>query len=535
MGTGRGWNRVTMSGLAIAAPLWLAWLSVSGCASLQEELGARPGASTVVSPPATASMPMTQARPTGGQPVPLSPPPMAPAGSAGGMGESPSGSGVISAPRPAGTPPYSAPPPAQSAPPPVATPYPVAPAVQERPSSSSHTDPARGYGVPAATVPATDPGLLPIPAYQPAALSGGYASPAAGPSWPDDGSNQLYRMNPAAAGGAQPAMGGGPSWPNDGSNQLNRVGGNAGAPAHGPTPTGGGASWPNDGSNQLGRMAPTAPVQAAMQAAAPHLPVSVVGQVPPAAVQAAAPAHGPAESHGGGSGAGAEHGSAAIHWSYDGAAGPQFWGELQPDYKLCKQGRNQSPVDIPAGLNVESFQILFQYRPIPLAVLNNGHTLQIANPTDARLMVGGEEFQLAQLHFHAPSEHTVQGRSFPLEMHLVHKNSAGMLAVVGVLFEEGPENPILERIWQVAPRGAGQTQDVPGVAIDLDSMLSLDKGFVRYSGSLTTPPCTEGVRWFVLNQPNYLSPQQARAFEAINGKNARPVQYLMGRKVVRNQ
>lgn len=236
-----------------------------------------------------------------------------------------------------------------------------------------------------------------------------------------------------------------------------------------------------------------------------------------------------AGGHGGSSGA-----AAHAHWSYEGATGPNQWATLDDDYRLCRTGRNQSPIDIPASLLVQPSSLSVMYQPIPLQVLNNGHTIQVNNTADASIMLDGERYNLLQLHFHTPSEHTLAGRSFPLELHFVHKNAAGQLAVVGLFFEEGMENPILARIWETVPP-ENQTRSAPGVALDMASLISLDRGFVRYAGSLTTPPCSEGVKWIVLNTPHVASRQQVEAFARVFPMNARPVQFLLGRKVTRNQ
>lgn len=267
--------------------------------------------------------------------------------------------------------------------------------------------------------------------------------------------------------------------------------------------------------------------------------VETVVSAPMAYTPAPAGGHG-GDGHGGGHGApmagaapSAAHASHA-HWSYEGASGPQQWGSLDDDYRLCKLGRNQSPIDIPASLLVQPSSLTVQYPPIPLTVVNNGHTIQVNNSVDASILLDGERFNLLQFHFHTPSEHTLAGRSFPLELHFVHKNAAGQLAVVGLFFEEGMENPILGKIWETVPP-ENQTRTAAGVALDMASMISLDRGFVRYAGSLTTPPCSEGVRWIVLNTPHVASRQQVEAFMRVFPMNARPVQFLLGRKITRNQ
>jgi carbonic anhydrase len=229
---------------------------------------------------------------------------------------------------------------------------------------------------------------------------------------------------------------------------------------------------------------------------------------------------------------------AAPHWSYTGAEGPSAWGDLAPAYALCKTGTKQSPIDIPRVADKGQLPaITFEYQPVPLQIRNNGHTVQVDNTTASKIVVGPaatDRYDLVQFHFHSPAEHTVAGEAFDLEMHLVHKNAAGDLAVVGVLFKKGKESPGLAPIFLNAPIGvSADAQAVSGVTVDLTRIVPMGAGYHRYSGSLTAPPCTEGVTWFVVAPIQEASDAQiARLREILHGATNRPVQPLGGRQVL---
>ena len=223
------------------------------------------------------------------------------------------------------------------------------------------------------------------------------------------------------------------------------------------------------------------------------------------------------------------HGSA--HWGYTGAGGPAHWGDLKDEYILCKIGQNQSPIDIGPVVEARLEPITFDYGAEPLEVINNGHTIQV-NRGGGTIMVDGQSFRLLQFHFHGPSEHTVGGKHHPLEMHLVHRSADGHLAVVGVFLKEGAENPALAAVWEHMPERAGGKARAETVRLDVDALLPKDRSYFRYSGSLTTPPCSEGVRWLVLRQPVEVSAEQIRRFREVMEANNRPVQPLHARKIL---
>ena len=219
-------------------------------------------------------------------------------------------------------------------------------------------------------------------------------------------------------------------------------------------------------------------------------------------------------------------------WSYEGATGPQAWGDLSDDYALCKVGKMQSPIDLAQSNARGTISALTDYRPGPLTVLNNGHTVQVNFAAGSTLTSGVMQFNLLQVHFHTPSEEAVNGKRYPMVAHFVHADSAGRLAVLGILFEEGAENPELAKIIAAAPKSRADAKTVAGVTLDPNGLLPGDLEVYRFMGSLTTPPCSEGVNWHVAHTPVTASPAQLAALKAIMGDNARPVQPLNGRLVV---
>ena len=219
------------------------------------------------------------------------------------------------------------------------------------------------------------------------------------------------------------------------------------------------------------------------------------------------------------------------HWSYSGETGPDNWAKLSPDFAACGNGVNQSPIDISKTIPAELEALQFNYTSKSTMIVNNGHTVQINVGPDSWLRAGGENFQLVQFHVHSPSEHQINGELFPLEGHFVHQNASGALAVVGVLFRPGEWNTDLARIGSAAPEAINQPE-----AIELDiAALELyrnHESYYRYNGSLTTPPCTEGVQWYVLKRPGHIAPEQAARFVALIGEDARGPQPINARIVL---
>ena len=221
-----------------------------------------------------------------------------------------------------------------------------------------------------------------------------------------------------------------------------------------------------------------------------------------------------------------------VHWSYSGESGPEHWGDLSPDFATCAKGAEQSPVDIPADAALNAADISFNYQPSALTIVNNGHTIQVNYDKGSSITLNGVRYDLVQFHFHAHSEHALAGQFEPLELHLVHKNAKGGLAVVGVLLKAGADNPGYAAVLNNLPAAEGEPQAVSGASVDANQLLPTTRTYWRYNGSLTTPPCTEGVQWLVMNTPVDLSDAQIAAYTAIYNANARPLQPFNARTFV---
>lgn len=211
-------------------------------------------------------------------------------------------------------------------------------------------------------------------------------------------------------------------------------------------------------------------------------------------------------------------------WSYEGTKGPAAWGTLSTDYTACDAGQQQSPIDLSVAVTANVAPPMLDWQPFqPVSVAHDGHALAIAVPEGSGgMQMGQTRFELINLHFHTPSEHTVDGMPYPLEAHFVHRAADGRLAVLGVFFAEGDAHPILEQLWQVAPPQKGQAE--PQMMLDVARLLPNGTSAFHYAGSLTTPPCSEIVSWTVLATPSTASARQLAAYAAVFGNNARPVQ-----------
>lgn len=210
------------------------------------------------------------------------------------------------------------------------------------------------------------------------------------------------------------------------------------------------------------------------------------------------------------------------HWSYSGDEGPEFWGLLSEDYALCSKGKTQSPVNFPEQIQPTPLSHLeFKYTSSLGTLSNNGHTIVVALDEDSEVVVDKETYRLVQFHFHAQSEHQVNGQHYPLELHLVHTSSSGGLAVVGVFFEEGASNESLSEVFQAMEKASAPLQLES--ELNLAALLPDSTTGWSYPGSLTTPPCTEGVHWNVLTTPLTASAAQIQAFSAIHDGSNRPV------------
>lgn len=218
------------------------------------------------------------------------------------------------------------------------------------------------------------------------------------------------------------------------------------------------------------------------------------------------------------------------HWEYQGQAGPEKWGDLAEEFATCKTGKSQSPIDLTGAIDADLPKLSFDYKAVSLKVLNNGHTIQVDQKGAGKAKVDGKDYDLLQFHFHDPSEHAVAGKDYPMELHLVHKSAEGHLAVVGVMIKEGKENAALKTAWENMPEKGGEEKAVNGAKINPADMLPKgSRDFYRYYGSLTTPPCSEGVLWTVLKDPIEMSAAQIDKFKTLVHENARPVQPLNDR------
>ncbi|RAU23099.1 carbonate dehydratase [Paramagnetospirillum kuznetsovii] len=219
------------------------------------------------------------------------------------------------------------------------------------------------------------------------------------------------------------------------------------------------------------------------------------------------------------------------HWAYEGHGGPKEWGSLAPEYAACSMGKEQSPIDLTKPVAAIMGDPVPSWRPMPLKVQNNGHTIQVDCAGGGNLALDGKSYDLLQFHFHTPSEHTVDGAAFDMECHFVHKAADGGLAVLGVMIAKGAANPALEAIWQVMPTKGGESVNAPGM-LDASMLLPKETLSFRYAGSLTTPPCSEVVQWVVFRQAITASADQIARFAKLFPMNARPVMPLNRRKLL---
>jgi carbonic anhydrase len=241
------------------------------------------------------------------------------------------------------------------------------------------------------------------------------------------------------------------------------------------------------------------------------------------------PAQATKESHGStSSGSRKTHGA----WGYKGSKGPAFWGNLNSEYRLCKSGKTQSPIDFKKTFRAGRSKIELDYHVSELVIENNGHTVKISYPPGSYLRVGDSRYKLLQFHYHAPSEHTENGRFHEMEIHFVHQDERGALAVIGVFVDEGMENLALREIWDHLPRDSRPKRTISKEIINARDLVPEDAGFYRYMGSLTTPPCSEGVNWFVMKRPIYASREQLDKFRSIMNGNNRPTQPVNQRLIM---
>lgn len=255
-----------------------------------------------------------------------------------------------------------------------------------------------------------------------------------------------------------------------------------------------------------------AALRALVGAAAAACPVCTALAADPPRAGAAAPGAGQAQA-------------AHPHWSYSGEGAPERWGHLQSDFRVCDLGMEQSPVDLRGTTPAQLGGVEPEFRPMPLKIVHNGHTIQVNCPPGSFSTIDGQRYELVQFHFHHPSEHLLEGRRFEIELHFVHRHASGELAVLGVFMKPGARHAGLQAVWDHLPEREGPERSV-GVTIDPASLLPANRTYFRYFGSLTTPPCSEGVKWTVFQEPIEVSADQVQRFARLFPVNARPVQSL---------
>ena len=284
-------------------------------------------------------------------------------------------------------------------------------------------------------------------------------------------------------------------------------------------------------AEKLGATKPTdAPepnvVRVMTQAAA--LATSARAPRPKAAAGHAAPAAPMAEQLAAEHRAGGE--AAHVHWDYAGSGSPDTWGQMRPEFSRCSSGTRQSPIDIRDGIKVNLEPVQFDYKPSAFRVLDNGHTVQVNVGPGNSIDVGGRRYDLVQFHFHRPSEERINGRQFDMVAHLVHKDIDNRLAVVAVLLDRGSAHPLVQNVWNNLPLEKGD-EVAARTTIDLNALLPTERSYFTYMGSLTTPPCSEGVLWMVMKAPMPISNEQIGIFARLYPMNARPIQSVSGRLI----
>ena len=219
------------------------------------------------------------------------------------------------------------------------------------------------------------------------------------------------------------------------------------------------------------------------------------------------------------------------HWSYSGNTGAEKWGSLSKEFATCSVGQRQSPIDIRRTVLADLPAIEFAYQPIPLSIVDNGHSIKVDAPDAGTITVDGESYALLQFHFHRPSEEKINGKAYAMVAHLVHQSKAGKLAVLAVLFEAGKEQKLIRTLWNNLPLEEDKPVVRPELKIDPTALLPSKRNYYTFMGSLTTPPCTEDVLWLVLKTPVQVSKEQLASFGTIYKNNVRPVQPVNNRVI----
>jgi carbonic anhydrase len=219
-----------------------------------------------------------------------------------------------------------------------------------------------------------------------------------------------------------------------------------------------------------------------------------------------------------------------VRWGYTGEGAPEHWAAIDPANRLCGVGTRQSPIDLRDTFKVDLDPIQFDYKPGGFSVLDNGYTVHVNLDAGSQITVRGVRYALTHLQVRRPSEERINGKQFDMSVQLYHRNEAGRLAVLTVLLERGDDQPAVQQIWNHLPLEKGDTQKGL-LPMDLSALLPADRAYFTYMGSLTIPPCTEGVLWLVLRQPVGISAQQLSIIDKLYPMNARPIQAGSGRIV----
>ena len=225
----------------------------------------------------------------------------------------------------------------------------------------------------------------------------------------------------------------------------------------------------------------------------------------------------------------AAHNSSKVIWGYSGKRGAKNWGRLSPQFLTCRLGQSQSPINLKSAISANIPNLQINYNPSTLRIFNDGHTIGVNYDNGSMLTLNGETYELTQFHFHHPSEHTVDGKTYPMELHLVHQSKRGFVAVVGLFLEQGNYNKLLESLWQVMPYQPSKEVRFPDITINAQHLIPQSQRVYMYYGSLTTPPCSENIYWIVFQEPLEISTAQIQKFAGMFPMNARPVQELNSR------
>jgi len=220
-----------------------------------------------------------------------------------------------------------------------------------------------------------------------------------------------------------------------------------------------------------------------------------------------------------------------LDWSYSGANAPAHWADLRPDYHACRSGTKQSPVNIAQFYQDDLPEMELRYGSVPLSLINTGQTVQVNIPAGNAFFADGMRYTLKQMVFHTPSEHYMDGAPYPMELQMLHRGDDGTQVILSVMLKIGPANRVIQGIWQNIPVQTFAEKTLASVMFSPKDVMPDTLDYYKYTGSLTTPPCNEGVTWFVMKDPITLSEDQLRAFQTLFPVNARSVQPLNGRVI----